>query len=1277
MLQKLKLIFLLGIFGIFLVRPVRDVCQWLYSCVCALKVPVKEGARMACGYVAYACKYFFEPLECWNFLIWMIVCFCMAGCLYVFLRCRPLSVVYGWLCCLVRWFAGRLRNMLRPLSPYIYDCLARMEPRSIICRWLKGRLFQRVARKGGICVTSLTPRSDLRDIDGYSKMLTEAFRNVDIRNIAVSGRYGAGKSSFLRTYFKNRNVLWVSLASFVNQSSSESQSLVGKGERLGKDECLTEQLEWSILQQMFYAAHANEIPLSRFNRIARSGGWLAVLISVYIIVSIGVTLVVFQPNFISNVMRYFPLLQTNAVKVFAVYALPMLLSGGLIGVVWVIVQCRLDVSMSVKGVGVSLTKDAKTSAFNRRLDELIYYFETLSYEAVIFEDIDRFQRPIVFTRLREINTILNNSRQIGRRHKPIRFVYALRDDVFRGDMRVKFFDFILPIYPFMNVDIAYAQVESDLIDVLGVALSEELQNFIRCVSSFISDMRFWNNIVNEIRLFCFVSQGERDVRKVLAMILFKNIFPTDFDLAHEGKGLLVQVLSHDGPLVKRAQEKIRQLLKDKEQQAAELRLLKAKPSEIAEYEKAVVATREKLSGIQYESMVRLIAQSIVQREDLMAVVKERFSEQDPFLGDDGLDMAVSFLFMLLETGALEADYADYLSLVPVKRLPLPDREFIRGCILGQPPVGQTLHSPYGVIGKLDATVFAKTNIFDVTIAKSLRKACQRNHSDTEMQRKLSAYIRRLSSETTIEKAEYFYELLQSCPGVSVRDFWCNGIRKHNPGILEALIGIERFDELRRQNVIACFLGARLRADIESELTARVCSYVNGIEDIELFIKCTSLADNQVVHWLVANKAEFVCPTFLKLTNVAIRKAIVDRGLYQLNASVVEALLKDERANSAWAKEPYGAILSGSCVSLREKVQRDRTFFFKEVYPRLLYGEKAVEAKDTVLKVVQDTDISDECKASFLDANYLNLAPDTAWSDENLRIMLGHDSFAGTWENVLMIYDRLGYSGDLRDMLMRRSDVLVRDKCNPERDEMKSLLCEMIEDEEFNETTLLKLLASVNSGERLVYKGDKIAPKRFVTLKKSLFVEFTPEYYSALKKAGKGTHLSLIRSYTKLFLAAYQEDWLDHNDAMALLSKGQDGQISAVGIVALRKASSLLARDSEVCELLAGNIKVKDFEGKSYYSKMQKEMLLDYYSNSTLRAYALVLKDRSADATWDCLTRFPGAVRAENGDVETITVKISIKIAQQFCKYVEKGGFAVRISDSARMPEVVVSRERAR
>ncbi|WP_225370228.1 YobI family P-loop NTPase [Methanobrevibacter arboriphilus] len=64
------------------------------------------------------------------------------------------------------------------------------------------------------------------------------------------------------------------------------------------------------------------------------------------------------------------------------------------------------------------------------------FFEATGHNVVIIEDLDRFQETEIFTKLREINLLINNSNKIDRH---VTFIYAIRDEMFTDKDRTKFF----------------------------------------------------------------------------------------------------------------------------------------------------------------------------------------------------------------------------------------------------------------------------------------------------------------------------------------------------------------------------------------------------------------------------------------------------------------------------------------------------------------------------------------------------------------------------------------------------------------------------------------------------------------------------------------------------------------------------------------------------------------------------------------------------------------------------------------------------------------------
>src|SRR5574344_1878042 len=63
----------------------------------------------------------------------------------------------------------------------------------------------------------LTANDEAENIEEYNKALSNALANNKVKNIAISGSYGSGKSSFIKTFEKNNaqyNFLDISLATF-------------------------------------------------------------------------------------------------------------------------------------------------------------------------------------------------------------------------------------------------------------------------------------------------------------------------------------------------------------------------------------------------------------------------------------------------------------------------------------------------------------------------------------------------------------------------------------------------------------------------------------------------------------------------------------------------------------------------------------------------------------------------------------------------------------------------------------------------------------------------------------------------------------------------------------------------------------------------------------------------------------------------------------------------------------------------------------------------------
>jgi len=200
--------------------------------------------------------------------------------------------------------------------------------------------------------------------------------------------------------------------------------------------------------------------------------------------------------------------------------------------------------VNIKGE-LELGDNVNKSVFNEHLEEILYFFERTKYNVVIIEDLDRFDSTDIFTKLREINILLNNSKLIDRE---INFVYAVGDDLFNDKKeRVKFFEYIIPVVPFINS----VNADEQLIKLIkDSGLNEDIfsKDFMSDITTFIDDidMRLLTNIFHEFVIYRNILNPDIVSNKndeLFAVITYKNIDPEDFNLLGKKEGNLFKLIN--------------------------------------------------------------------------------------------------------------------------------------------------------------------------------------------------------------------------------------------------------------------------------------------------------------------------------------------------------------------------------------------------------------------------------------------------------------------------------------------------------------------------------------------------------------------------------------------------------------------------------------------------------------------------------------------------------------------------------------------------------------
>ena len=384
----------------------------------------------------------------------------------------------------------------------------------------------------------LAPTDDADKAGVYSEAILFATNNPKVSNIALTGPYGSGKSSIIQSFLRKyrRPALHISLAAFTPEADS------------GDEKVSRQEIERSILQQMLYGADANKLPLSRFKRIQSPGVW-SIFKSLYIMLGIlALWYVVHQRAEIISASFFIPFALSNWFNLGTFVLATTFLWVALHHLYVASFGLSLK-SISLKDVEIKPAHDDQASILNRHLDEIVYFFQSTDYDLVVIEDIDRFENTDIFVTLREINSLVNENAGVKR---TIRFLYALRDDMFVNTDRTKFFEFIIPVIPIIN--------SSNSIDmVLEQGRRLELdgrldKQFLREVSRYLNDLRLIQNIFNEYAIYVanLETYGENllDANKLLSILIYKNVYPRDFEQLHRGAGTLAEILNRQDELIR-------------------------------------------------------------------------------------------------------------------------------------------------------------------------------------------------------------------------------------------------------------------------------------------------------------------------------------------------------------------------------------------------------------------------------------------------------------------------------------------------------------------------------------------------------------------------------------------------------------------------------------------------------------------------------------------------------------------------------------------------------
>ena len=411
----------------------------------------------------------------------------------------------------------------------------------------------------------LTP-TDSVDLNVYEEAIDYVFDNPDVRNVAISGAYSAGKSSVLASYKKkhsDKSFLHISLAHFQSPNEKEKESATEVKESV---------LEGKILNQLIHQISSEKIPQTNF-RVKKRINTASIITETLEIIFLLIAVVYFL--FFDSWKSYVSTLPANWLKAILQlsvrpYALVVdsviiitLFSCLIYGLIKIQKNRNVFRKLNLQGNEIEIFEESDDSYFDKYLNEVLYLFENADADVIVFEDMDRFNANKIFERLREVNTLANIQLQKESK-KVLRFFYLLRDDIFVSKDRTKFFDYIVPVVPVVDSSNSYDQFISHF--KKGGLFERFDENFLQGLSLYIDDMRLLKNIYNEFVIyFNRLNITELNCNKMLAIIAYKNLFPRDFADLQLNQGFVYTLFSKKDSFIEAEITEIKKAIDERQQ----------------------------------------------------------------------------------------------------------------------------------------------------------------------------------------------------------------------------------------------------------------------------------------------------------------------------------------------------------------------------------------------------------------------------------------------------------------------------------------------------------------------------------------------------------------------------------------------------------------------------------------------------------------------------------------------------------------------------------------
>lgn len=562
-----------------------------------------------------------------------------------------------------------------------------------------------------------------------------ALNNKDIKNIALAGSYGSGKSTVAKT-FAEEGWLFISLAHFGSGEQTAGKDSKESGSSYdGQDGTSTQAfrkshdiqgVEAALLTQIIHKVDLSCAPKSRFKKpfdhTRRFDVAMASAVALFLVLSAVLVWGVGKISFQSSIA---------AIVLFALTAVvwAILAGCGIYRVIRSNALGRFVKRLRFLDAELEFADMENQSVIDRYMSDLIYLVNKSGYDVIVFEDLDRFDSVYLFEKLREVNLLANDERSGASKRKkqeklrlpwsnsesdtkPLKFLYLVRDSLFESASdRTKFFDYIIPVIPYVDPNNAF-DVLKEALSNAGVRPPDE---FLYQLSVFVDDSRMLHDIVNEchhfrVALFGENTLEERSAAQLVAIISYKVFFPDDFEKLQIRRGYLYALFASKKQLISYCINK-----------------------EVVDEVSGILLEEFELSRQSVADLMR-ISGDLDACFSLSYIDRDRLQVERGYIENLQKDVHFSLVRFLVINGWIDESYSRFVSNFYPGSLSSSDRDYVTSVLQGvATDVAYRFDNPDAVLLRLGSDDLSRANARNYAILRHL--LCQ-GKSD-----KLTAMIR--------------------------------------------------------------------------------------------------------------------------------------------------------------------------------------------------------------------------------------------------------------------------------------------------------------------------------------------------------------------------------------------------------------------------------------------------------------------------------------------------------------------------------------------------------